>query len=350
MVDPITPRALQKGDTIAFVAPSSRINHIFPLRIERAKKFLEGQGFQVKEFYSPSLPSSSFRASVEARAEEVHAAFRDDSVRAIICCIGGLTANELLPHLDYALIHEHPKIFVGSSDITLLHYALRAGAGLRTFYGPSAITQLAEYPAPLDFTWTNFVATLMAPGDEASKSQQSLPRALEYTDEFLDFGGEPDNLRARVLQPAPGWKWLRGGRCEGNIVGGCLPSILQLFGTPWELSYKGRVLLLELPDGPTLHSAWPLELVRWNLGDLATRGVWRDVVGVVLGRTYLYSAEETAEWESMVLEFAEEYDFPILSGVDVGHTDPMLTLPLDVRCRLDSDRDEWCLLEDSVLN
>ncbi|CEJ80886.1 hypothetical protein VHEMI01044 [[Torrubiella] hemipterigena] len=349
MLDPITPKALRKGDTIAFVAPSSRINHIFPLRIQRAKQFLESQGFQVKDIFSPSLPSTSLRASVEARAEEVHSAFRDDTIHAIVCCIGGLTANELLPYLDYDLIRAHPKIFVGSSDITLIHYALRAGAGLRTFYGPSAITQLAEYPAPLDFTWTNFVATLMADPSDGS-SQRSLPRALEYTDEFLDFGCEPDNLRPRVLQPAPGWKWLRGGQCEGNIVGGCLPSILQLFGTAWELSYKGKVLLLELPDGPTLKSAWPLSLVRWNLGDLATRGVWRDVVGVVLGRTYLYSAEETAEWESMVLEFAEEFEFPILSGVDVGHTDPMLTLPLDTLCRLDSDKDEWRILEDVVLS
>ncbi|OAA75575.1 Peptidase S66, LD-carboxypeptidase A [Akanthomyces lecanii RCEF 1005] len=347
MASTVKPPALLRGDTIALVAPSSRINHVFPLRVARARAFLEVQGFRVREIYSPSLPSGSYRAAVRARAAELHAAFADPAVRAVVCCVGGLAANELLPHLDYALLRAHPKIFVGSSDITLLHHALRAGAGLRTFYGPSALTQLAEYPRPLELTWTHFLRTLVQDGDPAVVGP--LPRAFEYTDEFLDFGGEPDNLRARALRPSAGWKWLRGGpRVEGRVFGGCLPSVLQLFGTPWEVDYKGRILLLELPEGIAAASAWPLDLARWNLGDLGTRGVWDAIAGLVLGRPYRHTPEETAQWESMVLEVTEGYSFPILAGVDVGHTDPMLTLPLDAQCSLDSEKDEWAILETAV--
>lgn len=345
----IRPKALRRGDIIAFVAPSARINHIFPLRIERARTFLEAQGFVVREIYAESLPTASFRAAVEARAAELHAAFRDPAVAAIVCCIGGLSANELLPRLDYDLIRANPKIFVGSSDITLLHYALLAAAGLRTFYGPSAITQLGEFPAPLAFSWDNFVATLMLLNTATTTDGNTpLPRAVEFTDEFLDFSQEPGNLRPRKMRPAPGWKWLRGGKAQGRIVGGCLPSVLQLFGTPWEVSYKGKILLLELPEGIENETPWPLELVRWNLGDLGTRGVWSDICGLVLGRPYMHTDEQSKRWEDMVMELTEEYDFPILSGVDVGHTDPMLTIPLDALCSLNSEQDEWHLLEHTV--
>ena len=338
----VVPPALRKGDTIAIVAPSARINHIFPLRIERARAFLESQGFKIREIYSKEIPSS-FREQVRARVDELHEAFGDKNVRAIICAIGGLTANEILPHLDYDLIRANPKIFIGSSDITLLHHAFLT-AGLRTYYGPSAITQFGEYPAPLDFTRSHFLR-MVSP---RTAGLEPLPRSAEYTDEFLDFGGEPSNLRPRNMTPSSGWKWLRRGRAEGRIRGGCLPSMLQLFGTRWQLSYKGAILLLELPEGMLPNESWPRDFLRWNLADLATRGVWDDINGLVLGRPYKHSADDTAHWEAEVLRQTEGYEFPILAGVDVGHTDPMLTLPLDTLCRLDSEADEWQLLEPGV--
>ncbi|GAM33647.1 hypothetical protein TCE0_011r00708 [Talaromyces pinophilus] len=347
---PVVPPALRRGDTIAFVAPSARINHIFPLRIARARAFLESQGFLVREIYT-ILPTFSFRANLNTRVEELHEAFRDDAVRAIVCCIGGLTANEILPHLDYQLIREHPKIFIGSSDITLLHHALLVGAGLRTFYGLGAIVQLGEYPMPLDFTWNHFLRVLCVEPDKdfaPSPEDWLMPRSLYYTDEFLDWCGEPDNLRARKTKPSPGWKWLRPGRAQGRIFGGCLPSILQLFGTSWQVSYKGRILLVELPEGMQPDTPWPLELVRCNLADLGTRGVWDDITGLILGRPYRHTEEQLVEWEKLVLDITEDYNFPILAGVDVGHTDPMLTVSLDALCLLDSEKDEWAILERGV--
>ena len=75
--------------------------------------------------------------SPEVRARDLQAAFADPEIDAIQTMRGGYGSAQLIPLLDFDLIAETPKAFVGSSDITALHVALLARAGLATFYGPS---------------------------------------------------------------------------------------------------------------------------------------------------------------------------------------------------------------------
>ena len=82
--------------------------------------------------------------------------------------------------------------------------------------------------------------------------------------------------------------------------------------------------------------------------DLRMRGVFEKIVGLVVGRPYLYSPKDEAKWDEEVLRAVEGYEFPVLAGVDVGHTDPVLTLPLGARTRLDSGGDVWEMLEPGV--
>jgi muramoyltetrapeptide carboxypeptidase LdcA involved in peptidoglycan recycling len=208
-----TPQALRKGDTIAFISPSSRLNTLFGTRVTRAKQFLQHHGFNVKIIYTDNLPSNHLQ-TIRQRCCEIHSAFSDVQVKAIICTIGGLSANELLPHLDYDLIRENPKIFVGYSDITLLHHALVTQCGLRTFYGPAVIPEFGEVPAPLEFTANHFFQTLMEPTD-----RREVPRSETHTMEFKNWLAEEKDQEARELIQAPGWKWLRGGNSGGQVDG-----------------------------------------------------------------------------------------------------------------------------------
>ncbi|KAG8999988.1 hypothetical protein FRB95_011495 [Tulasnella sp. JGI-2019a] len=123
-------------------------------------------------------------------------------VKAIICTIGGHTTNELLPHLDYELIRANPKIFIGYSDITLLHYALFVKAGLRTFYGPAVITQWGEFPQPYTFTADHFFRVVTRPVESISL----VPRSCEWTQEFLDWGTTDAEQRPRKMLQSPKWK------------------------------------------------------------------------------------------------------------------------------------------------
>jgi muramoyltetrapeptide carboxypeptidase len=42
------------------------------------------------------------------------------------------------------------------------------------------------------------------------------------------------------------------------------------------------------------------------------------------------------------------YRFPVITGVDFGHTDPLITIPLGIRCRISTSKPEIVFLEDAV--
>ena len=77
-------------------------------------------------------------------------------MKAIITTIGGDHSNQVLKYLDFEIIKNNPKIFMGYSDITVLHFAFAANANLRTYYGPCIIAELAEYPEILPYTLEYF--------------------------------------------------------------------------------------------------------------------------------------------------------------------------------------------------
>ncbi|KAK0636540.1 class I glutamine amidotransferase-like protein [Bombardia bombarda] len=146
MVSPITPKRLESNSTIAFVSPSARLNHELPAVMSRATAVLTGQGYKVHELFTSD---TGIQSSIDNRLSELRAAFSDPTISAIICTIGGPCFNELLPALIadtdlHKTIRANPKIVVGCSDITGLHWFLHALTGLRTFYGPGAIPELGQ--------------------------------------------------------------------------------------------------------------------------------------------------------------------------------------------------------------
>jgi muramoyltetrapeptide carboxypeptidase len=341
----ITPLALQEGDTIAFISPSSRLNTLFSRRIQKATSFFQARGFKIKVFYDETL-SSDHLSAIRLRCSELHSAFSDPDVKAMICTIGGLSANELLPHLDYDLIRKNPKIFCGYSDITILHHAIFTQCGLRTFYGPAVVPEFGETPRPMEFTVNSFFGMVM---DKVGK--QSIPRSATHTLEFKNWLSEDEDDKPRTLIPAPQWKWLKPGKVQGRLYGGCLPSLVQLCGTKYLPNYTGRILLLELPEGDGPGTPFSLDVARSAMADLRNAKILGKVAGIVLGRPYMYDEKMTAAFEKMVVDQSYGLDIPILANVHTGHSDPMLTLPLDAMVSLDSEADEheqFMVLEEVV--
>ena len=131
----------------------------------------------------------------KSRARDLEAMFADPEVDVVQCLTGGFGSMQLVPHLDFGLIADHPKAFCGYSDITALHVALRQRAGLATLYGPHLMTM--GWTAASDFTRKRLVAVL-AGGDmercDWSEQRPEWPRtkSLEQVlEEHLEPLGVP---------------------------------------------------------------------------------------------------------------------------------------------------------------
>ncbi len=336
----IKPKPLNKGDTIALISPSAGLVPIFPHRLDNAIKFLEREGFKVKEFSCTRKMNGWESAPAEERAKDIMAAFEDPEVKAIICTIGGTVANQTLKYLDFEKIRNNPKIFCGYSDITNLHYAIFTKSKLSTFYGPCAMTQFAEYPKPLQYTLDYFFKAV-----SSKEPIGKIKASKEWTDETLNWGKKLDLERARNLIPNPSYVWLRKGKAEGNLIGGCLPSVTHLAGTSFWPDYKNSILFLEIPEGQEFDKGEPPSYVDWYLEHLKLTGVFDKIKGLIFGRPFKYSEKDVEKLKKKIVERTSDYDFPILFGADIGHTDPMITIPLGVRAEVDSDTNSFIILE-----
>lgn len=340
----IKPKKLEKGDTIAIISPSAGLAAIFPHRLDNAIKFLKKEGYKIKEFTNTRKVDGWESAPAEERAKDIMAAFLDKEVKAIICAIGGNTLNKTLGYIDFEKIKQNPKIFCGYSDISILHYALNKKSNLVTFYGPCVMTQFAEYPTPLDYTIKYFnkaVLSIMPIG--------KIEPSREWTDEVLDWSKKLDLTRARKMELNTGFEWLRKGKAKGKIIGGCLHSIAHLIGTEYWLEYKDKILFIEIPEGQDFSKGEPLPEVDALLCDLNLAGIFKEIKGLIVGRPFRYSKEETEKFKKIILDNTKGYGFPILYGVDIGHTDPIITIPIGIEVDLDSSENRFEIVESGVI-
>ncbi|WP_326817327.1 LD-carboxypeptidase [Streptomyces sp. NBC_01762] len=316
----VLPPALAPGDVVAVVSPASDAAGRFPQRLERGLQALSGVGLRPRLAKNALATGRWTAGTVGERIADLHEAFEDDEVRAVMCAIGGSLSAQLLPELDYGLIAAHPKIFVGYSDMTSLHTAIRAETGLVTFYGPSVMAEWAEYPSPLRETAEHF---LRVTGDPQPAGP--VPRPERIVREGADWSAPG---RVRRADPVPPTEVLRPGRVVGTLTGGCLPVLRRLVGTPWQPDFTDCIVLLETPQLPYSMVNAAEELLSMNLA-----GMFDGALGIVFG--WPFRDDQIEELGRAIGETLQGHDFPVVIGFPCGHTSPMVTLPLGVRAVLD---------------
>lgn len=129
----VKPQKLQKGDTVGIIAPSDPITGKNIEELEKAKKIVENDGFNVK--YAKNLFSNTngYSSTAREKAEDINSMFSDEQVKMIWCAKGGNNSNSVFEYLDYELIKNNPKIISGYSDITSLTNIISQKTGLVTF-------------------------------------------------------------------------------------------------------------------------------------------------------------------------------------------------------------------------
>lgn len=331
----IIPKKLKKGDTIAFVSPSAGLAPFAGHRIEKARSFFEKNGYQVKIAKNALRNSGYVSAPAKDRAQDLNEVFLDEDVKCIISTVGGNHSNQVLPYLDWKIIKNNPKIFVGYSDISVLHYAFQTQANLQTYYGPCVMTQFGESPEVFDYTWKYFQ---MALSDDLKKIRVA-PSKFWTDDCSRDWSKGEDLQKARKLNKNQGFFWLKEGRAQGRIVGGCVPSINHLLGTKFWIDPKDGIFFIDIPEGQQFNKGLSLSEVGSYLADLYNVGVFDAIKGLIIGRPFGYSQDDFKALADIILnQYAKGNDYPILAQANIGHADPIITIPYGSEAFLDSNR------------
>ncbi len=329
----VRPPALSPGSTVALVSPSDPAAHLFPERVGRAARNLARAGLRLRTTAVGTAirPDRPYLAGSDAeRARDLQAAFEDPEVDAVWCAIGGMNSNRLLDRLDFDAIAKRPKALIGYSDATCLLNALNAAAGLVALHGPNLVVEWGG-AAPDPFTEAAFWRVA-----QGAAAPGVLPEASSCRLEPWPPGPAVHVARERARGNG-------AGVAEGALVGGNLQTLLRLSGTPWWPSFEGRVLFWEdvgLPE----HALDAL------LTQLRLLGVFEAVTAVVIGRVVAPDERSIFSPERMAVltEDAAGRRLPVVSGVDMGHTDPMLTLPIGVWARVDAEAATVALLEPAM--
>lgn len=335
---PVYPPKPQPGDRIAVLSPSSGLPGILPLPYELGLARL-AQDFGLKPVEYPT--TRRMDSTPRERAEDIHAAFRDPAVKAVMASIGGDDQITVLPLLDRELISANPKPFFGFSDNTNLLMALW-NMGIVGYHGASVMTELGRPGAMHPLTVESLRAALFRSGP------YELPEAREYRDESRDWA-DPETFDAEPsMQPSAGRIWHNADRVvEGVSWGGNLEILSWLLMAdreiqPDESAYDGCVLFLETSE--ELPSADEVFRILRNMGE---RGLLQRFGALLMGRAMAWSFEQPNDAEAKA-RYAREQREAVLRAlgtyapgmaavfdVDLGHTDPQLVIPYGGSVRID---------------
>ena len=298
---------LPPGGTVGVPAPGWTVGA--PEEVERATRWWESRGYRVK-LTGRVLEGRQGYGAADARERgvELTEMFEDPEVDAIQCFEAGYGAPAMLEHLDLDAVREHPKAFMGFSDITTLHLYLGAVTGLVTFYGPLFV--------------------LMGRRGRAFTADRALA-ALTSVRPIGEISRGPDDVDVLT------WG---SGRATGRLVGGTLWPIIQSIGTAWQPDLTGAILLFEdIAKAPYL--------VDEQLSQLRHAGMLEGLAGVVVGemaacdwRTVPESWPKLMSLEDVLDEHLGDLGVPAIFGLPIGHGKHLATVPLGVRATVDADR------------
>lgn len=269
---------LKVGDTIAVIFPSWGGPGAFPARYGAGKRqLMEAFGVEVVEMPHALKPAEWLHANPEARAEDLMAAFADPKIDGIITSIGGDDCIRLLPFLDLEVLRANPKVFMGYSDTSVLHFACLK-AGISSFYGPSIMAGFGENGGLFPYMKDAVLKTLFSKGVVGE-----IDRADTWTVEHLDWANPALQNQKRATEKPSGRTCLQGsGVVDGPLIGGCLDVFPMIVGTsiwPGVDTFEGAVLFVE-----TSEEAPKVDAVKRIMRNLGVQGVLARLNGILIGR------------------------------------------------------------------
>ena len=309
--NPVKPPALRPGSTLAILSPSGTPKlELVQQGIDR----LHALGYKtVLGQHALDHGPLYYAGTLEHRLADLHAAFADPAIDAILCTRGGWGSAELLPCLDAALIRANPKPFIGYSDHTSLHLWLHTHANLVTFHGPMVAADFSREDGTDLASWQRSLHLISGEGSNPALSATFTPWQLG---------------------PEAGLRTLRPGRASGILTGGCLAIYAEALATPYapRPATADTPSILFLEDIGTKPYQWDRMLLH-----LRYAGLLEHVTGIVFGdMRQCVSPDQEAFLDQAILHALRDFPGPIAIGLRSGHVAAQnITLPLGVSTTLD---------------
>ncbi|MEM0149439.1 MAG: LD-carboxypeptidase [Candidatus Micrarchaeaceae archaeon] len=336
MYERVKPPALKPGATIKIIVPSSMPGSMEGL--SNAIDFIKKQGFKVS--LSSSLTHSSPQRFSSAgdyiRKAEIENAFKNDDIDAIMALRGGSGSIDLLSILDYDIIKDHPKIFIGYSDITLLQLAFFKKANLITFQGPMLIDLLEKDEQVLSYNWS----VLMSMIKDGNALELKNPMSSEWSKTIVE------------------------GKSRGVLLGGNMSMVSLIANTRFMPKTADSILFFEDAD----IEPWTVDNI---LTSLVIKGIMKNINGMFFGQFPHYGLQEVLKASgamSFLFDsiFAEDYldssirdvitdilvkkikKMPSFIDFTCCHGKYITTVPLGVNVEIDAEEHTVKMLESAV--
>jgi muramoyltetrapeptide carboxypeptidase LdcA involved in peptidoglycan recycling len=335
--DLIYPSKPRPGEKVAVVSPSAGLPELFPMPYELGLRRLRDDFGLIPVEYPTTRRMG---ASAADRAADLHAAFADVEVKAVIASIGGDDQITVLPHLDGDLIRANPKPFFGFSDNTNL-LAYLWNLGIVGFHGGVIMVQFGRPAQMHPVTADSLRAALFTSG------AYELRESGDYGDVERDWADPATFASVPPMQVSAGWMWHNGDQVvEGVTWGGNLEILSWLLMADRcvrpAASYRGAVLLIETSE--ELPAAVEVHRILRNMGE---RGLLCQFPAILVGRAKAWSfdhpnppeqkAAYAAQQRDAILRATASYnpDAMVVFDVDFGHTDPQVVIPYGGWVRVD---------------
>ena len=274
--------------------------------IERGLAVLTARGFTVHNYYDHAARYLRFGANDAERVAQMHAAAQNPEVDVVMALRGSYGLSRILHLLDYELLANSGKIFVGYSDLTALSLALLAQTGAASYTGPMLCDDFTREDTS-DFTLDNFLACLHGP-------QHVLK--IEHA----------QTLHGQIAE-------------EGMLWGGNLAMINSLMGTRFMPQIEKGILFVEDV------SEHPYRVERMLL-QLLHAGVLQQQRALILGdfSNYRLSPYDNGyDFASMLAFLRSQLSIPVLLGLPYGHIRQRATLVIGAHAQLQADATDFCL-------
>lgn len=307
-------KKLQVGDHIRVLSPSSSIERLGGFEENlTAKESLEELGFQVsfsKHYLENDL---LYSASIESRVADLHEAFADDSVDAVLATIGGFNSNELLPYLNYDLMATHPKIICGYSDSTAFLNAIFAKAGIQTYMGPSYSSfKMKEGQAYQTKSWLTAM----------SKIDYNLVPSEKWSSDPWYDPSQPRHFFSTE------WKVYNHGQAKGTIIGGNLSTFGLLRGTPYAPRPKNYILLVEEAEKDDFYE--------FDRHFAAILQAYPNPQAILIGRFPKECGMTPELFDYILSKHPILKTIPVVYDMDFAHTQPLFTVTIGAEMTVDT--------------